>query len=221
MNKDDEKLSDEVLEADQTNPDEGSEAVEVGQSSDKQATEESQVELMALLEDARAKADDHWDRLVRVQAELENLRRRATRDVENAHKYALERFAQDLLPVKDSLELGITAAGADGANIQKLVEGSQLTLKQLQDCLEKFGVKEVNPQDQPFDPELHQAMTMQEVAGKAPNTVVTVFQKGYLLNDRLIRPALVVVSKEPAETTKTEKTDADEPSVGGNIDEQA
>jgi len=156
-------------------------------------------ELHLMLEDARNKADEHWNQLLRVQAEMENLRRRAERDVESAHKYALEKFAAALLPVKDSLEMGITAATtAEGDVATRLKEGSELTLKMLASTLEKFGIKEVDPVGQPFNPELHQAMTMQPSAEHPANTVMAVMQKGYTLNERLLRPAMVVVSK-PAE----------------------
>jgi molecular chaperone GrpE len=153
-------------------------------------------ELHLMLEDARSKADEHWNQLLRVQAEMENLRRRAERDVESAHKYALEKFAQALLPVKDSLEMGLAAtAGADGEVVTRLKEGTELTLKMLGDALEKFGIKEVDPVGQPFNPEFHQAMTMQPSADHPANTVLAVMQKGYTLNERLLRPAMVVVSK--------------------------
>lgn len=156
-------------------------------------------ELHLMLEDARNKADEHWNQLLRVQAEMENLRRRAERDVESAHKYALEKFAAALLPVKDSLEMGITAAAnAEGDVAKRLKEGSELTLKMLASALEKFGVKEVDPVGQPFNPDMHQAMTMQPSADHPANTVLAVMQKGYTLNERLLRPAMVVVSK-PAE----------------------
>jgi molecular chaperone GrpE len=155
----------------------------------------SHEELTLLLEDARAKADEHWDQLLRANAELDNARRRARQDVENAHKYALEKFAQELLPVKDSLEMGLAAAGGEGETAAQLKEGTELTLKMLTAAMEKFGIKAVDPTGQPFNPELHQAMSMQESADHAPNTVMAVMQKGYQLNDRLIRPAMVVVAK--------------------------
>ena len=159
-------------------------------------SEDSSEELTLLLEDARAKADEHWNQVLRMQAELENTRRRAAADVEKAHKFALDRFAQELLPVKDSLEMGLAAAeGSDHEIAEKLREGTELTLKMFTGVLEKFGVKEVNPLGQPFNPELHQAMTMQPSEEYAPNTVTLVMQKGYTLNDRLIRPAMVMVSK--------------------------
>jgi len=156
-------------------------------------------ESTVLLEDARAKADENWNLYLRSQAEMENLRRRGEKDLESAHKYALEKFANELLPVKDSLELGLAAVeeNSDEA-VEKLREGTELTLKMLASALEKFGVKEINPVGEAFNPDLHQAMTMQESAEAAPNTVLLVMQKGYTLNERMIRPALVVVSKAPA-----------------------
>ncbi len=163
----------------------------------------------ALLEDARARADEHWNELLRSRADMENLRRRAERDVENAHKFALEKFSQELLPVVDSLELGIAAVNGDGDELQKLLEGMELTLKMLLSTLEKFGIKQLVPVGEKFDPERHQAMSMQESAEHEPNTVMAVMQKGYVLNDRLVRPAMVVVAK--AATAPT----------GENLDEQA
>lgn len=155
------------------------------------------VELTALLEDARGKADEHWDMVVRLQADLDNLRKRGERDLANAHKFALERFAGELLPVKDSLEMGLAAFDAEGADPAKLQEGVALTLQMLTSALEKSAIVEVNPQDERFDPDFHQAMSMQERDDVEPNTVVTVVQKGYTLNGRLIRPAMVIVSRAP------------------------
>ncbi len=159
----------------------------------------SHEELTLLLEDARSKADDHWNQVLRLQAEMDNLRKRAARDLESAHKFALDRFVADLLPVKDSLELGLAAAQdtSEGA-VQKLREGTELTLKLLTQVLEKFGVREINPQGEPFNPEFHQAMTLQPSSKVPPNTVMNVFQKGYVLNERLVRPAMVVVSAADA-----------------------
>ena len=159
-------------------------------------------DLPALLEDARAKADEHWNQLLRTQAELENVRRRAERDVQNAHKYALEKFAGELLPVLDSMEMGLAAIGGldnpDDTTL-KLVEGMELTLKMFRDTVARFGIKSLDPVGEAFNPEYHQAMSMVESADAAPNTVLDVMQKGYLLNERLIRPAMVVVAKAPAE----------------------
>jgi len=155
-------------------------------------------ELGQMLEQAQAKAEEYWNQALRVQAEAENSRRRAERDVENAHKYALERFVNDLLPVKDSLEMGEAAARAaqanESADLAKIREGLELTQKMLAAAVAKFGVVEVNPIGEKFNPERHQAMSMQDLPDAAPNTVVAVFQKGYLLNERLLRPAMVVVA---------------------------
>lgn len=154
-------------------------------------------ELTAMLEDARGKADEHWDQVVRMQAEMDNLRKRSERDLANAHKYALERFVNELLPVKDSLEMGLAAFATENADPEKLKEGVDLTLQMLIAALEKSDIREVNPENESFNPDFHQAMSIQERADVAPNTVVTVVQKGYLLHDRLIRPAMVIVSRAP------------------------
>ena len=151
-------------------------------------------ELHALLTDARSKADQHWDQCLRLQADMENLRKRNERDLANAHKFALEKFANALLPVKDSLEMGLLAA-VENADVARLVEGSELTLKMLTSAMEKYNINEINPLNEKFNPEYHEAMSMQERDDVEPNTVVTVVQKGYTLNDRLIRPAMVIVSR--------------------------
>ena len=143
----------------------------------------------------QALANANWDKYLRTAAELENMRKRAARDMENARKFALERFATELLAVRDSLEMGLQAA--EGANAADLAEGSKATLKQLVATMERFGVREVDPQGEPFDPALHEAMTMQPTTEVEPNTVLTVFQKGYTLNGRLLRPARVVVAAAP------------------------
>ncbi len=151
--------------------------------------------LQSQLEDAKAQITAHQEQLLRVQAEMENQRKRAQNDVTKAHKFALEKIALDLLPVKDSLEMGLEAATGEDAEPTKIIEGSELTLKMLSQALEKYNIVEINPLDEKFDPEFHQAMTMQPVEGKEPNTVAGVMQKGYTLNERLIRPALVMVAK--------------------------
>jgi molecular chaperone GrpE len=171
----------------------------------------SHEELTLLLEDARSKADEHWNQVLRLQAEMENLRKRAARDLESAHKFALDRFVADLLPVKDSLELGLAAVQeSTEPSSLKLREGTELTLKMLSQVLERFGVREINPQGEPFNPDFHQAMTLQPSSQVAPNTVMNVFQKGYVLNDRLVRPAMVVVSAADAS-----------PAGGTHVDVQA
>ena len=160
--------------------------------------------LQQQLEEAESKAKENWDQLLRVKAEQENLRRRHEREVENAHKYALERFAQDLLPVIDSLEMGAEAATSEGATLEKVREGTELTLKILLSTIEKYGIQAVHPEGEPFNPEYHQAMSMLESPEHAANTVMNVMQKGYTLNERLIRPAMVVVSKGESATKKSE-----------------
>jgi molecular chaperone GrpE len=184
--------------SDDKNRVEGSEPQEAVDVAEAQAAGPEADDLQLQLEDARAKADQHWNQLLRTQAELENTRRRAERDVENAHKYALERFAQELLPVRDSLELGLSAADAT-ESVEKLREGMELTLKMLTTAMEKYGIKLVDPMGQPFDPALHQAVSMQP-SEQPPNTVVAVMQKGYTLNERLIRPAMVIVARAPDAT---------------------
>jgi molecular chaperone GrpE len=165
-----------------------------------QSQQSEQGDLTKLLEDARSKADDHWDQLMRTRAELDNLRKRSQRDLENAHKFALERFSQELLQVWDSLELGHQAAQDKQADVQKLREGTELTLKLLTDVMAKHGVEQIDPDGQAFNPEYHQAMSVQARDDVAPNTVVAVVQKGYLLNGRLLRPAMVMVSSAGSST---------------------
>ncbi len=152
-------------------------------------------ELELALAAAQATVLDQKDAVVRAKAEVDNIRRRSAQDVDKAHKFALEKFAAELLPVVDNLERAIAAVDKEDETQKAMLEGIELTLSSFLSTLEKFDVKAVDPQDQPFNPELHQAMAMQEVEGVAPNTVIAVMQKGYELNGRLIRPAMVMVSK--------------------------
>lgn len=151
----------------------------------------------ATLAELQAKADENWDRYLRAAAETENVRKRAARDVEHARKYALDNFGRELLAVKDSLEMGLAAG--DSADAQSILAGSEATLKLLAGTLERFGVSEIDPLGEPFDPELHEAMTMQPSADIEPGSVLSVIQKGYSLNGRLLRPARVIVASEPPE----------------------
>ena len=144
---------------------------------------------------ARREARENLDRALRAHAELENVRRRVERDLQNAHKFALERFVSELLPVRDSLELGLAASSGTGTGATGVVEGVELTLRMLDQAMEKFGIKVVDPAGEPFDPEFHQAMTMQKSDTAESGTVLTVVQKGCLLNERLVRPAMVIVAK--------------------------
>lgn len=145
----------------------------------------------------QARADENWDKYVRAAAEAENIRKRAERDIENAHKFAVERFATELLAVCDSLEMALAAEGE--ASIESLKEGNEATQKLLGSILQRFGVEQLDPLGEPFDPNLHEAITMQPSSDAEPGSVVNVFQKGYALNGRLLRPARVVVAAEPAE----------------------
>jgi molecular chaperone GrpE len=150
--------------------------------------------LQETLKKAEQQAQQHYDAWLRAKAEADNIRKRAQADVANAHKYAVETFAAELLPVHDSLE---AALAADNATFEALRQGVELTLKQLDAALAKSNIKEINPVGEKFDPHKHQAMTTVE-SDKPANTVVHVLQKGYLLNDRVLRPALVTVSKPKA-----------------------
>ena len=155
-------------------------------------------ELELALSAAQSTVADQKDSVIRAKAEVDNVRRRSAQDVEKARKFALEKFAGEMLVSVDNLERALQSIDKEDDSNNSIIEGVELTLQGLIASLEKFGVKAVNPQDQPFNPELHQAMSMQEVPGVAPNTVIAVMQKGYELNGRLIRPAMVMVSKAPA-----------------------
>lgn len=142
----------------------------------------------------QARADENWERYLRAAAEAENVRKRAQRDVERAHKFALENFGRELLAVVDSLEMGLEAAAA--ADAAALAEGSDATCKLLKTIMERFGILEVEPEGEPFDPEFHEAISMMPSADVEPGSVLTVVQKGYSLNGRLLRPARVIVAAE-------------------------
>lgn len=135
------------------------------------------------------------DQSLRAVAELQNVRRRAEQDVEKAHKFALEKFAADLLLVVDSLERGLELSDPADEALRPMREGMELTLKVLLDTLKRYQVEQLDPHGEPFNPEHHQAMAMEPSASVEPNSVLKVFQKGYLLNGRLLRPAMVVVSR--------------------------
>ncbi|MEN9460300.1 MAG: nucleotide exchange factor GrpE [Pseudomonadota bacterium] len=147
------------------------------------------------LQAAEHQAESYKDNLLRVRAETENARKRMERDLDNARKFALEKIATELLSVNDSLELGVEAAAKENASLESVQEGMSLTLKQLQNILEKFGILEINPVNQKFDPQFHEAMAMQAVPNVESGTVLFVAQKGYQLNERLLRPARVIVAK--------------------------
>jgi molecular chaperone GrpE len=155
--------------------------------------------LQQALGESEERAKSHWEQYLRAVADLDNVRKRAQRDVESAHRYGLEKIAQELLPVRDSLELGVqSAARSDAASLKS---GQEATLALLAKALEKFGVRVIDPQGEPFDPERHEAMMTQESATAEPNSVLQVVQPGYELNGRLLRPARVIVAREPASRT--------------------
>ena len=145
---------------------------------------------------AEAAAEENWAKYLRTVAELDNVRKRAARDVEKARQFGVEGLAAELLSVADSLEMALETGSQ--APAESLLEGGRATLKQLQAAMEKYGVTQVSPEGEPFDPELHEAMTMAESTTAEPNSVISVVQRGYQLNGRLLRPARVIVAKEPA-----------------------
>ncbi|NIH15959.1 nucleotide exchange factor GrpE [Serratia symbiotica] len=155
-------------------------------------------ELEARLLEAQQNERDGRDSLLRAKAEMENVRRRTELDIEKAHKFALEKFSGDLLPVLDNLELALELADKNNPELTAMIEGIELTLKSLQDVVHKYGIEIVSDIDVPFNPDVHQAMSLTESADHQPNHVMMVMQKGYTLNGRLLRPAMVAVSKAKA-----------------------
>lgn len=147
--------------------------------------------LQAALTAAEEKAEQNWDKYLRLQAEMDNQRRRMEKQIEDAHKFAVKKFVDGLLPVVDSLEMGMQSEG----DLAAIREGMNLTMKQFESVMEKFKIEALNPLGQPFDPSLHQAMSMQPCDNQDDNTVSRVMQKGYTLNGRLVRPAMVMVCK--------------------------
>ena len=164
-----------------------------GSDSDQDISLEQALEKLAQAELAAEKAHDD---LLRVQAEMQNLRRRTEQDMEKAHKYGQEKFSAELLSVMDNLERSLDAASAhENEAVKAIYDGVDLTLKSFSDCFSKFNIEAVDPLGEPFDPALHQAMSMQENPDVEPNTVIAVMQKGYTLHGRVIRPAMVMVAK--------------------------
>lgn len=157
---------------------------------------ESEPDMAVALNAAREEADSQRNLYLRTAAELENVRRRAERDVAMAHRYGMERFAREILAVKDSIEMGLQAVEASGEQ-GPAAEGFRATLKQLGQCLDKFEIGEIDPLGEPFDPELHEAMATQPAEGSEPDVVITVVQKGYRIHERLLRPARVIVARAP------------------------
>jgi len=173
----------------------GSEEASNGRASNEEIEQELlEEEQVSETEQLQQQVADANDNVLRIQAEMQNMRRRAERDVENAHKFALDKFSADLLPVVDNLERALSAIDAEDDSQKAIAEGIELTLKSFVDVLIRFKVEAVDPAGEPFDANLHQAVSMVPSPDLEPNTVMDVFQKGYTLNGRLIRPAMVVVS---------------------------
>lgn len=143
---------------------------------------------------AENKANEYWDKLLRSQAEIENLQRRSERDIANAHKYGVEKFARELLAVADNLERSLTVKQAENEALKDFYVGVELTLKLFLETLQKFGIKPIDPKNEPFNPEQHTAISVREDTTLPANSVIEVIQKGYWLNDRLLRPAMVIVT---------------------------
>ena len=162
-------------------------------------------ELEAALEASEATVKEQQDSVLRARADVENIRRRTEQEIDKARKFALERFANELLPVIDNMERALEMADKENEALKPMLEGVELTLKTMKDSVAKFGLVELNPEGEAFNPEFHQAMSIQESAEHAPNTVMLVMQKGYALNGRVVRPAMVMVSK----------------AASGNVNEQA
>lgn len=173
----------------------GADAAETAGAQDSAGQDQPTIEsLTEALDKARSEAHANWERCLRTAAELDNVRKRAARDVENANKFAIERFARELLAVRDSLEMGIAAA-SDQPELKAHVEGSNMTLRTLDQAFEKFGVVTIDPVGETFDPSLHEAMAARPAEGVEPGTVLEVVQKGFELNGRLLRAARVFVAQ--------------------------
>lgn len=186
-----EESKSESVDDDSIKDDPSNELIDSEESSEK-SEEESAVDSLSKLE---VQLEEMRDQVLRHQAEVQNVKRRAEQDVEKARKYALERFCNELLPIVDSLEMAILSASPDQEDSESILKGVKLTLKMFVDTLAKFNLEQIDPEGEPFDPKSHQAVSMVENNEVEPNTVLSVMQRGYVLSGRLIRPAMVVVSK--------------------------
>jgi molecular chaperone GrpE len=192
-------------EAEQTVSDEGQPETQKQTAAAADSELDRIAELELALSKAEARVNEQKESVLRTQAEMENVRRRASQDVEKAHKFALEKFANELLSSVDNLERAMQAAEGSETVDQSFLEGIELTYKSLTSTLEKFGVKPVGQEGEVFNPDQHQAMSMQESPEHDNNTIIAVMQKGYVLNDRLLRPAMVMVARNG----NTNKVDTD------------
>jgi len=188
-------MSDSIEKADQAPEAIEEQASELREEA-KEEIGDNAADLPAQLAEAQELAEENYSKYMLLAAELDNLRKRTVREVEHAHKFGTERLANELLAVVDSLEMGLDVGA--GAAVETLLEGNQATLKLLTGALAKSGIVELDPEGEPFDPNVHEAMTMQPSDEVEPGSVVTVVQKGYQLNGRLLRPARVIVASEPA-----------------------
>lgn len=195
MSSKEQNMSNEQASQEMENGQEQHEQAQVDAADVVDVRDERIAELEAQLQEA---AQRERDSVMRARAEADNIRRRAEQDVEKAHKFALEKFSNELLPVIDSLERALDLADKSNPDLAAMIEGIELTLKSMLDAMRKFGVEQVGEVNVPFNPEVHQAMTMMESDQHEPNQVMMVMQKGYTLNGRLIRPAMVAVSKAKA-----------------------
>ena len=169
-------------------PEEGQEMMEESVAMEPEA-------LVKALEEAKAEAASHWDKLLRKEAELQNIRKRAETDVANARKYGFEKFAEELLVVVDSFDQALGHQSEYEGSAKAIFEGMELTYKVLLDAMSKFGISQINPVDEPFNPQFHEAIMMQESVAHKPNQVIAVVQKGFTVYDRVLRPARVIVAK--------------------------
>jgi molecular chaperone GrpE len=183
---------------------EDADSIETAETSEQ--PENSVEQLEEKLAEAQAQASDHHERMLRMAAELENVRKRASREMEDVRKYATENLIRQLLTVVDNLERAIASAAPENQNHKGVVDGVALTLAEITKILEKHHVRPIEAMGEPFDPAFHQAMSQEERSDHPPNTVVQEFQKGYLMHDRLLRPAMVVVSKSSQNGHPDEKT---------------
>ncbi|WP_413285026.1 nucleotide exchange factor GrpE [Vibrio sp. MA40-2] len=206
MSKEENKINEEELSQETMEQDKQESEIEVdavGSEGDIDWNEEEAIDieeskiaqLEAALLQSEMRVKEQQESVLRAKAEVENMRRRSEQEIDKARKYALNKFAEELLPVIDNLERAIQAADSENETIKPLLEGVELTHKTFTDSVAKFGLKEINPDGEAFNPEFHQAMSIQESADHEPNTVMFVMQKGYELNGRVIRPAMVMVSK--------------------------
>lgn len=170
----------------------------------KDKTGDELAQLQTALEEAKAKADENWEKLLRKEAEFQNFRKRAETDVANARKFGIEKFASELLAVIDSFEQAKSIEINEDTKATSIMEGMDLTHKVLLDVLHKFGIEVLDPTGEAFNPQFHEAMSMQETADAKPNEVIMVMQKGFMLQDRVLRPARVIVAKAPSKAPAAE-----------------